>query len=130
MPSWVGTHRLRVKGTLGSYSALPDAKGVNGLYQTVYSAPIELTVLDPCRNSTLRSIDPLVTELAVPEGKGLIKQLINGPTDSISETYGNGYDKCGPRSYRFKGLDGQPFVFGLFSTTLLAQESAADILEA
>lgn len=33
---WVGEHKLRLKSTLGTYDPSPDARGVNGLYGTVY----------------------------------------------------------------------------------------------
>ena len=80
----------------------------------MYSDPIKLTILDPCRNSTVNSLEPLITEFAVPEGRGKETQLFDGPTDSMSVIYGNGYDRCGPFTYNFRDLEGVPFDFELF----------------
>ena len=70
LQSWLGIHTLRIKSTLGSFNSSPTAKGVNGLYNSGYSKQVELTILDPCRNSTVNADFGLnITNMAVPEGK-------------------------------------------------------------
>lgn len=130
MPEWLGIHYLRVKSTLGIYNPDPDAQGYFGLYHSVYSDPIKLTILDPCRNSTVNLIEPLITEIAVPVGKSKQAQVLAGPTDSMSVFYGNGYDRCGPMIYDLIFVDGVSFDVDLFDQKLSpVRPTNADILE-
>lgn len=77
------------------------------MYKSAYSKEVRLTILDPCRNSTVNEdLGLKITDMAVPEGKNLIKEIYGGPTNSMSVTYGNGYDRCGPLKYSFLSLDG------------------------
>ena len=61
---------MRLKSTLGSYDPSPTAKGVNGMYKTVYSKEVKLTIIDPCRNSTVNEdLGVKIADMVVPEGK-------------------------------------------------------------
>ena len=69
MFSWLGTHTLRLKSTLGTPDASPGARGDAGLYNHVYSQPVELTILNPCLNSTVNEDGQLqINEINVPIG--------------------------------------------------------------
>ena len=114
--SWLGIHNLRIKSTLGSYNSTLTAKGVNGMYESVNSKTVKLTILDPCRNSTVNGDLGLnITNMAVPEGTNKLMDVYLGPKNSISVIYGNGYDRCGPLKYSFLSLDGKQFNLDVFS---------------
>ena len=116
LQSWLGIHTLRIKSTLGSYNSSPTAKGVNGMYKSVNSKEVKLTILEPCRNSTVNGDLGLnITNMAVPEGKNKLMDVYLGPKNSISVIYGNGYDRCGPLKYSFLSLDGKQFNLDVFS---------------
>lgn len=88
--------------------------------------------MDPCRNSTVNLIEPLITEFAVPQGRAKKAQLFDGPTDSIGLFYGNGYDRCGPLKYDFTyhEVEGGVFDMDLFTETVgNKRPSSFDILE-
>ena len=51
--SWLGIHPFRLKCTNGIYSAAAGSRGTNGLFTTVYSTQIDVTILDPCRSSVV-----------------------------------------------------------------------------
>ena len=100
MFSWLGTHQLRLKSMLGSADTSPSARGNSGFYNTVYSQPVDFTILNPCLNSTVNEDAQLkIDEMSVKFGQTLLKTQYSGPTDSMSAVYGNGYDKCGPLRY-------------------------------
>ena len=69
-----------------------------------------MTILNPCVNSIVNADNGLIlTDLEVPIGQTLISLDFNGPTDSASVTYGNGYDKCGPLTYQITDSIGDPY---------------------
>ena len=53
--------------------------------------------------------------MILPSGVGSAKTAYQGPTDSISLKYGNGYNMCGSRTYTLLNNAGNP----LKSDTLL-----------
>ena len=73
-------------------------------FGTVTSAPISLTVTDPCINTvvTAQSLSQMDYEVKFPDPT---TQDFNIFTDSVSETYsatfgdGSNYDMCGPQTY-------------------------------
>ena len=85
------------------------------MFNTVYSDFVELVIVNPCRNSTVNMDGALqVLDMKVPLDDEYVTEEYDGPTDSISSIYGNGYDKCGPRSYSLLESDGQTFSLDLF----------------
>ena len=94
-----------------------SARGAGGLYETVYSSDVELTILNPCRNTTVNDDTGLViTEVNVPVGKTELLLSYKGPSDSMSVLYGNGYDKCGPMRYTYLNFNGGgEFTLDVFS---------------
>ena len=116
---WLGTHYYRIKSTLGTYDPDPNSRGNNGLYGTVYSDPVPVTIINPCMNSTVNSDEGmLVEEIFVPINKTEWDWTYEGPTNSMSLIYGNGYDKCGPLKYSFLDDAGLPFsLFALSNYT-------------
>ena len=86
------------------------------MYKSVYSKEVKLTILDPCRNSTVNAdLGLKIIDMDVPEGRGLLKDTYVGPKNSMSVIYGNGYDRCGPLKYSFLTLDGNKFDLDVFS---------------
>ena len=82
----VGTHTLAIRGTAGSPSTAPDARGVGGLFNSVDSIPIELTVLDPCP-FTVINLDnsfAIPRKIGVPLGKTKLDLALSGPSDAVS----------------------------------------------
>lgn len=70
---------------------------MNGLFNSVYSQPIELVILDPCMNSEVNQA--FISTMFMPSGQTLLSTQISGPSDSASLEYGNGFDKCGLLNY-------------------------------
>ena len=100
---WLGTHTLIVRGTNGMEDSSADARGDSGLFASVDSVPLLITITDPCIDSTVNSLNKFEIDevFRVPLGS-FKKDLANeGPSDSVSLTYGNGYDICGPLNYDF-----------------------------
>lgn len=102
---WVGVHTFLVRGTNGSFDGSVNARGNNGLYASIDSAPLQVTVTDPCHNSIvnadLGSLFEIASEFVVPLGSSKQEESLAGPSDSISQTFGNGFDICGPLKYEF-----------------------------
>ena len=111
--AWLGTHTFRLRSTLGRYDPSPDARGQYGFFETIFSDPILLTINDPCLFSIVNADGALsITDVKVPDGKTSLYLTYKGPTDSISATYGNGYDKCGSLTYKYLHPDlKSTFVF-------------------
>ena len=85
------------------------------MFNSVYSDLVELVIVNPCRNSTVNMDGALqVLDMDVLFGNEYVAEEYDGPKDSISTIYGNGYDKCGPRSYSLLDSDGQTFSLDLF----------------
>ena len=86
------------------------------MYKSVYSKEVKLTILDPCRNSTVNEDLGLnITDMAVPDGKDKLRNIYLGPKNSVSVIYGNGYDRCGPLKYSLLSLDGKKLNLNVFS---------------
>ena len=93
-----------------------------------------MTITDPCHDSIVNS-DPLnqfgIEKIfRVPQGSDERILSTDGPSDSVSLAYGNGYDICGPLSYQFTNAgDGLPFAFSShenFSYSVEQMINAAD----
>ena len=99
---WLGTHYFRIRSTLGTPNSSPIARGKAGLYKTIYSDEVPVTVVNPCRNSTVNMDGEFFVEnLFVPINTERLWDRLAGPTDHISDVYGNGYNRCGNRAYQF-----------------------------
>ena len=108
---WLGTHYFQIKSRLGVPSNAAEPRGDGGLYGTAYSEVVPLTIIDPCKNSTVNADDGFFLEnFFVPTLRSEHTVNYDGPTDFISDVYGNGYDKCGPRRYSFYDDFGEPFT--------------------
>ena len=105
---WLGTHIIVIKGTNGVEDSSVDARGNNGLYNSVESAPLSLTIIDPCADSIVNSNAQFSIEepFEVPLGNDKKDETQDGPSDSISHVYGNGFDICGPLSYKVYDASG------------------------
>ena len=86
-----------------------------------------LTIVNPCIDSIVNDDDQLaLQDLVVPLGMDILEQTIDGPTDSISSLYGNGYDRCGPRSYSLIDTDGENYSLNVFSREITHGNGAPD----
>lgn len=52
----------------------------------------------------------MIYDLDVPLNKEIQEMAYKGPTDSMSVTYGNGFNRCGPLRYNYKPLNGNQIV--------------------
>lgn len=94
--SWLGTHRVIIKATLGTKDLSATARGVEGLFLSVLSTELEIQIINPCLTTVVNGDSGLeIDDLVVPGGQDVLDLVYAGPTDSTSVTYGNGYDKCG-----------------------------------
>ena len=61
---------------------------------------VKLQINDPCDQAIINSDSRLViNDLIVSDDDKITKIVYNGPIDSVSSLYGNGYDKCGDFQY-------------------------------
>ena len=102
---WVGTHLLRLKCTNGNRDNFSMRnRGTQGLFNSVYSQPIELIIEDPCEFTRVNPV--LVNDMFMPFGQTMLTSQISGPSNIASLDYGNGFDKCGPLEYSIIGPSG------------------------
>ena len=84
--TWIGKHPLRLKCTLGSPDASTSARGNAGLFHSVFSAPVDLILNDPCLTSIVNKDKQIVEyELTVPAGNSAEIVKVSGPNDSVSK---------------------------------------------
>ena len=99
--TWLGTHSLVIRGTNGKQDNSATARGNGGLFGSIDSSPILVQIIDPCINSVVNSDKafsfPATFKLASGQTKNQLQ--IDGPSNSISLLYGNGFDRCGPLKY-------------------------------
>jgi len=89
---WLGVHTFKIKGTNGNLATANNRK----LYKSSYTADFTITILNPCETSIVQD-EPLQNfEIGVKSGIPETWYYDNNK-DSASVTYGDGYDKCGPR---------------------------------
>jgi len=109
---WEGTWNFKVQGQVGEYG-------------TVLSNEITVTVVNPCRSTVINNGDVAVNVQTIIDMSTTVKlgtfetQQFDYYIDSASDTYGNGLDKCGARSYEISGV---PDV----SNVLTLEENATD----
>jgi hypothetical protein len=100
------THPMHLKCTNGVYDASLMARGVNGLFTSVYSSQIDVTIIDPCLTSVVNGDNAIGhIQLSVASGLSYEDIALSGPTDSASVTYGNGYDICGDLEYNLSSTN-------------------------
>ena len=108
--TWLGTHQFAIKSTNGKLDTSPTARGNSGLFSSVISDVLTITIVNPCLRSIVNADGGLAVEnLFVPINESLLDVTYDGPTDSISVIYGNGYDKCGNLKYEWLDPSGVPF---------------------
>ena len=68
--------------------------------------------------------------MSVQYGRHFLQEAYQGPTDSISVFYGNGYDKCGPLRYQYLDVEGiNDFSLNVFETSTKRNAGLADDFE-
>jgi hypothetical protein len=96
---WSGEHTLLLKCNLGTEVSrfAHDARGDNGLFGTVYSEPIKLMLSNPCESATVNASGAwsIPDTFAVPEGVDNYTEEFDGPSDTISITFMEGFGLCG-----------------------------------
>lgn len=91
---------MRLKCTNGVYDGSGTARGASGLFESVYSDEITLLITDPCETSIVNDDAGIsAITLQVTFGKTSEVMTFDGPTDSVSNLFGNGYDRCGDLKY-------------------------------
>jgi len=119
---------LVIRGTNGQADSSPIARGNGGLFNSIDSTPILVTIIDPCINSVVNSNNafsfPSTFKVALGQTKNQLK--IDGPSNSISLLYGNGFDRCGPLKYVLLDNSGLPFVNSQFSLDVKSVTDAHD----
>ena len=77
---------------------------------------IELEVVDPCPGAIVNFDSGLVIhDLIVAAGNYSAEAFYDGPTDSVSLMYGNGYDRCGGLEYNLIDHEGGELNLDQFS---------------
>ena len=70
----------------------------------------------------------MIEDFIVPEGQSQIELVYNGPTNSASAKYGNGYDLCGKLTYTLLNANGQEFSDERLSFNQTLSLNEADLL--
>ena len=68
LDKWIGTHQFVIRGTNGAYNRSANARGVNGLFNSVDSDPFTIDITNPCQDTILdpnRQLD-IPSSLSVP----------------------------------------------------------------
>jgi len=64
-------------------------------------------ITNPCDETVINDDGSLeIFDLIPADRQSFIARRYEGPTDSASSEFGDGYDKCGPRKYSFLDSDG------------------------
>ena len=66
--------------------------------------------------------------MIVSDDETEIKTVYNGPTDSVSVVYGNGFNKCGDFEYAMTDKDGVGLSLDMFTLETTYVDGEADIL--
>ena len=108
---WIGTHIFVMQGTNGKLNISAKARGNNGFFGNVLSQQLTVEIRDPCLSTVLdpEQIFPQDLVISVPLGERSFEQELFGPKDSVSISYGNGYDLCGDRAFNVYRIDGSPY---------------------
>lgn len=86
-----------------------------------------LRIVDPCLNSVVNFDNILkVVDMRVPLGLTVLTNSYTGPKDSVSATYGNGYDKCGALQYTILDEEGNEFISSFFGANTVQNANFAD----
>jgi hypothetical protein len=95
-PSWEGVHTVKIIAQ----------QGTTKKYRVLESANFNIQYKNPCRTATVdtRTIDNMFTTV---DDKKVQVQSYTEFTDDISRTYGNGYDKCGPRVHYLTDMNNE-----------------------
>lgn len=99
-----------------------------------YTSPnFVFTIVDPCLVTTLNPTDADNDAIAMLDMTSTVKasraenQYFDEMKDSTSKTYGDGYDRCGPRSYTILDTDGKEVSVGrYFDAVKLFQVTATE----
>ena len=57
----------------------------------------------------------VIEDMNVPGGQTLVDLIFEGPKDTASVIYGNGYDRCGDLTYLWLDSQGKEFTNMVFS---------------
>ena len=92
---WVGTHSFQVKSRLGVFDAESE-RGDQGLFGSVDSEILTITILDPCEQAIVNSDGSIAFEdLIAPNGVETFKsEVYNRPVNSVELANGEFAD-CG-----------------------------------
>lgn len=65
--TWLGTHQIAIKSTNGKLDTSPTARGNSGLFSSVISDVLTITIVNPCLRSIVNADGGLAVEnLFVP----------------------------------------------------------------
>lgn len=97
------------------------------MFNSVTSEAIEIEIINPCLTSVVNGDQDIVIEdMTVAPGQTLLELLSDGPTDSASVTYGNGYDKCGNLTYIWLDRSSNNFETKWFSYNSTVEIDSVD----
>ena len=121
---WIGTHSFQIQSRNGLYSNF-RTRGEKGLFGTIDSDIITITVFDSCATSIVNSdggltLDNMIAPNGVPE---LNSRQYRGPTNSADLSLGNGYQFCGLLSYTLLTASKNAFTEDWFKIEDLQQSA-------
>lgn len=130
---WIGTHTFIIKGTNGEEGSSLSPRGNDGLFDSLDSVPISVTIVDPCSRSIVDFNDDFdgifPRPVKVPVGQSIELAIFDGPTDSMSdELASSGFDLCGPLLYELTDKNGNEFPTSLLDLDVVYKNDAADEL--
>jgi len=84
------------------------------------SDPFTLTIVDPCLVTIINEVDSDNDNIVMLDMENTVhnpraeSQYFEEMKDSASKTYGDGYDRCGPRTYAIHDYDGNEISVGRY----------------
>ena len=115
--SWIGYHEYILTASMAGYKDV--------------STEVSVIIIDGCKNSVVNGDGGLVIPsiFSNPDGTMTQNWSFNGPTDSTSVTYGNGYDVCGPLTYTLTNQQGETPDLSFFSTNYVLNTDTMDTFD-
>ena len=102
----VGTHTIVINSINGQFDDV-SGRGNDGLYDSVLSNTIELTINNPCDDPAYSEVLQItLDDLEVPDGDTTVQVTTDGPNDKVSTTIGTGFGDCGKIAYSILNENG------------------------
>ena len=107
---WVGTHSFQVQSRLGVFNAESE-RGDQGLFGSVDSEILTITILDPCEQAIVNSDGSIVlADLIAPNGvESFESKVYSRPVNSVELAHSD-FANCGKYFFTILTEDSNIFI--------------------